>query len=132
MLRFFFFFVLIFYNILPQLMYTKLPSRSRFFELPPQTLETRKLLILRSSRYIEKLVIYNAASYEDKSSRDRQILFELVAECCLVKALKNLPSFSIPGEDVSLNFLKHYYLSLGVDCSQHTASTPNFILKRQY
>lgn len=32
-------------------------------------------------------------------SRDEQILYELVAECCLVKAFKNLGSFSMPGED---------------------------------
>jgi len=50
-------------------------------------------------QYIGKPVTYHADSYGDKVYRDRQIVYELIAECCLIKALKNHPSFHLPGED---------------------------------
>lgn len=43
---------------------------------------------------------YHAQDSEGRMERDRQILHEMLAECCLIKAFKNGPSdFLIPGED---------------------------------
>jgi hypothetical protein len=49
--------------------------------------------------YIGKTPNYQAKKSKGKMKRDKQILFEILAECCLLKAFKNDPGFMLPGED---------------------------------
>jgi len=44
-------------------------------------------------------VKYQAQHCNQKMTRDRQILHELISECTLLKGLKRDPSFRIPAED---------------------------------
>lgn len=49
--------------------------------------------------YIGTTPNYQARNSKGKMERDRQILHEMLAECCLLKAFKNSPDFLLPGED---------------------------------
>lgn len=42
---------------------------------------------------------YHAQDSEGRINSNRQIIHEMLAECCLIKALKRSPDFLIPGED---------------------------------
>jgi hypothetical protein len=49
--------------------------------------------------YIDVLIDYQAKRGDEKMRRDRQIVYELVAECTLLKGLKNRRDFRIPAEE---------------------------------
>ncbi|RDL42300.1 uncharacterized protein BP5553_02279 [Venustampulla echinocandica] len=49
--------------------------------------------------FLHKPIIYQAEGAEEKMARDRQILYEMIVECTLIKPLKSDPNFQIPGED---------------------------------
>jgi hypothetical protein len=57
----------------------------------------RKMTVDR--RYIGVPVNYHAEKSRHKMARDRQILYEIIGECTLIKGLKNHPFFQLPGED---------------------------------
>jgi hypothetical protein len=59
---------------------------------PPKKVPTLKHMY-------RKPVKYHQPSSRGKIDRDRQILYELIGECCLLKAMKLDPVFDVPAED---------------------------------
>ncbi|KAF4621870.1 hypothetical protein G7Y89_g14475 [Cudoniella acicularis] len=72
----------------------------RYWDLYEWLANTPPKKISTMGRLFENPVNYRARGSHERIARDRQILYEMISECTLIKSFKvNTSSFSIPAED---------------------------------
>jgi len=60
--------------------------------VPPKKIPTMGM-------FLGQPMVYGASTPREMEARDRRIIYEMLADCCLIKALQQQEGFGIPGED---------------------------------